>query len=178
MRLRLHQFRALLALAFLSAPLRAQDAGIPIRARWAEYDYRNGTYRYAGNVVVDVPGVLRLTCEDLEVTASPTNSRPDRLVATTNVVLSVARPGRDGGAPVEIRAYGGQAVYTAADELVTLTLEPRVEAPQGTTRGEVIWYHLATGRVRATNQVTELSPLLFRGSGLFGKRTNGPAAAP
>ena len=72
---------------------------------------------------------------------------------------STRPPQRPGDAPLVLKAHGDRAVYTATNELVTLTgSDPRIVAPQGTTRGKVITYDLGTGRIRASGgHVSELN---------------------
>jgi len=161
--------------------LLAQEARAPIESDWAEMDLKAGAYHYVGNVRVDVPGLLKLTCGDLLAQPQKDTNRLDSLIATTNVVIEIVRPGRrPGDAPVVIRAYGERAVYTATNELVTLSGgDTRVVAPQGTMRGTNVIYDVATGRVRSTgHQITELNPELFRNSGLFRRATNSTAVGP
>lgn len=159
----------------------AEDARAPIESDWAEMDLKAGAYHYVGNVRVDVPGLLKLTCGDLLALPQKETNRLESLIATTNVVIEISRPGRRLTDPfIVIRAYGDRAVYTATNEVVTLSGgDTRVVAPQGTMRGTNIIYDVATGRVRATgHQITELNPELFRNSGLFKRSTNAPAVNP
>ncbi len=167
-----------MAVGWMAGSLLAQDARAPIESDWAEMDLKGGAYHYVGNVRVNVPGLLKLTCGDLLAQPQKENNRLESLVATTNVVIEIVRLGRPGAAPVVIRAYGDKAVYTATNEVVTLSGgDTRVVAPQGTMRGTEVIYDVATGRVRATgHQVTELNPEMFRTSGLFRRTTNAPAA--
>jgi lipopolysaccharide transport protein LptA len=162
----------------LAGRLVAQDARIPIVSDSFEIDYGIGAYHYIGSVILDVPGLLKLTCEDLVATQTEGSEGISTLTATTNVVIEVVRPGRKpGDAPMVIRAYGDRAVYTATNETVVLTgVAPRVEAPQGVTRGDTVIYELGRDRVRATgNHRTELNPDLFKTSGLFRRGTNAPS---
>ena len=170
---------ALLALVVLAA--RADEAKVPIHSRWVDFDYRNGVTHYSGAVTVDIPGVLQLACEDLVAVQAPGTNRLDTLTATTNVVLDIVRPGRNPAVdpPVKIRATGDLVVFTATNNIVTLTgplgNTPRIDTVQFHTRAEVIRYDLSTGRVVGlSNHVTEINPDLFRNSGLF-NRTNKPA---
>jgi lipopolysaccharide export system protein LptA len=172
---------AVFALVRVCSPTQAQEAKVPIRSRMVDFDYRNGITHYSGSVVVDIPGFLQLTCEDLVAVQSAGTNRLDVLTATTNVVLLLNRPGRStNDAPIQIRATGDRAVFAATNNLVTLTGEagqmPQVETPQFKTRASVITYNLGTGRVLGlSNHVTEINPDLFRNSGLF-QRTNRPAS--
>lgn len=175
------KFRSIALLPVLAAlaVTAADDAGIPVTSQSADFDLKNGVFHYWGGVTVDAPGVLKLNCEDLVALIPAGGGRLDRLVASNAVVIEVVRPpAREGGEPVRIRATGAHAVYTAADEIVTLTGgTPRLEAPQGTTTGDTIIYELNTGRVRALGRHrTLINPDAFRNSGLFGGRTNTPAA--
>jgi len=162
----------------LATVMMAQDARVPIESKSFEIDYGVGAYHYMGDVRLDVPGLLKLSCEDLLATQAAGGERIDTLVATTNVVIEVVRPGRKpGDAPMVIRAFGDRAVYTATNETVTLTGgSPRVEAPQGITWGDTVIYELGRDRVRALgNHRTELNPDLFKSSGLFRRGTNAPS---
>ena len=161
--------------------LLGQDARAPIESDWAEMDLKAGAYHYVGNVRVNVPGMLKLTCGDLLAQPQKETNRLDSLIATTNVVIEIVRPGRlPSDAPVVIRAYGERAVYTATNEVVTLSGgDTRVVAPQGTMRGNIVIYDVATGRVRSEgHQKTELNPELFRNLGLFRRNTNAPVGNP
>jgi lipopolysaccharide export system protein LptA len=168
------------ALAAVAAVAMADEARVPIHSRSVDFDYKNGITHYSGGVTVDIPNVLQLACEDLVAVQAAGTNRLESLTATTNVVLKVARPARNpGDAPVLITATGDVAVFTATNNLVTLTgpwgNTPRVETAQFKTRADVIRYDLATGRVVGlSNHVTEINPDLFRNSGLF-NRTNRPA---
>jgi hypothetical protein len=126
-----------LGLAF--SPLLAQEARAPIESDWAEMDLKAGVYHYSGNVRVDVPGLLKLTCGDLLAQPQKDTNRLDSLIATTNVVIEIQRQGRNpGDAPIVMRAYGDRAVYTATNEVVTLTgADTRIVDPSGTIRLEV-----------------------------------------
>ena len=150
---------------------------VPIHSRWGDFDYRNGITHYSGAVTVDIPGVLQLACEDLVAVQAPGTNRLETLTATTNVVLDIVRPGRNpADAPVKIRATGDLVLFTATNNLVTLTgplgNTPRIDTAQFHTRASVIKYDLSTGRVVGlSNHVTEINPDLFKNSGLF-NRTN------
>ncbi len=140
----------------------AEEAQPPVQIKsgtW-EFDYQTGTQHYWGDVEVTLPGLLRLSCMDLVTVQQSSTNRPDALLATTNVVIEITRPAqRPGETPLVLKAYGDRAVYTATNELVTLTgSDPRIVAPQGTTRGKVITYDLGTGRIRASGgHVSELN---------------------
>jgi lipopolysaccharide transport protein LptA len=165
-----------LGLAF--SPLLAQEARAPIESDWAEMDLKAGVYHYSGNVRVDVPGLLKLTCGDLLAQPQKDTNRLDSLIATTNVVIEIQRQGRNpGDAPIVMRAYGDRAVYTATNEVVTLTgADTRIVDPSGTIRGHEIVYDVVNNRVRIPrHKVTELSAELFKNSGLFRRPTNAPA---
>jgi lipopolysaccharide transport protein LptA len=167
--------------AFLSVSLvLAEEPAPPVRIKsgtW-EFDYQSGTQHYWNDVEVMLPGLLKLSCADLvTVQQSSTNNRPDALVATTNVIIEITRPpSKPGDAPLVLKVYGDRAVYTATNELVTLTgVDPRIVAPQGTTRGRVITYDLGTGKIRATGgHLSELNLDVVRAM----RRTNAPTANP
>ena len=170
--------RTFLALLLLpSALLLAEEAQPPVQIKsgtW-EFDYQTGTQHYWDDVQVVLPGLLKLSCSDLVTVQHSSTNRPDALVATTNVVIEITRPAaRPGEAPLVIKVYGDRAVYTSTNELVTLTgTAPRIVAPQGTTRGNVIVYDLGTGRIRASGgHVSELNIDVLRAM----RRTNAPAA--
>ncbi len=171
---------ALLAFALAATALRGDEARVPIHARMAQFDLGSGTTHYSGGVTVDIPGLLKLACEDLVAVPAPGTDRIETLTATTNVVLDVVRPGKTpAAAPMQIRATGDMAVFTATNNLVVLTgpfgNQPHVDTVQFRTRADVISYDLATGRVVAlSNHITEVNPELFKKSGLF-NRTNKPA---
>lgn len=157
----------------------AQEPAPPVQIKsgtW-EFDYQTGTQHYWGDVEVTLPGLLKLACADLVTVQQSSTNRPDALVATTNVVIEITRlPAKPGDAPMVIKAYGDRAVYTATNELVTLTgAAPRIVAPQGSTRANVITYDLATGKIRAMGgHVSELNVEVIKSM----RRTNAPPAAP
>jgi lipopolysaccharide export system protein LptA len=149
---------------FLSVSVGSQtpsvpDDMIPITADASEFDLRLGGYRYSGNVVVDAPDLMRLTCEDLFAVLPEGGGRMERLVATTNVVIEVIRPpSKEGDVPVTLRAFGSRAVYTATNAVITLTGDvqsgpPRLESPYGNASGSTIEYDTASGRIRILGDV-------------------------
>jgi lipopolysaccharide transport protein LptA len=144
--------------------LRAAEGVIPITADGWEFDLRDGVFHYWGNVHVDAPGLMELTCEDLVAVMPEEGGRMDQLVATTNVVILVIRPpNRPGDEPVQIRATGQRAVYTATNQVVTLTGEPRLESMHGVATGERILYNMDTGKVRVLGNVrSRLNPDALR----------------
>ena len=154
--------KLLLLTGCVAAMAWAEEAQPPVQIKsgtW-EFDYQTGTQHYWDAVEVNLPGLLKLSCMDLVTVQQSSTNRPDALLASTNVVIEITRPPqRPGDAPLVLKAYGDRAVYTATNELVTLTgADPRIVAPQGTTRGKVITYDLGTGKIRASGgHVSELN---------------------
>lgn len=170
---------AVALMASLVTGMQAQEARAPITSDWAEMDLKLGVYHYSGNVTVDVPGMLKLTCGDLLAQPQKETNRLDTLIATTNVVIEIRREGRNPGDPaVTLRAYGDRAVYTATNEVVTLTgSDVRVVDPSGTIRGQEIVYDVLRNRVQVPrHKLTELNAEMFKNSGLFRRSTNAPAS--
>jgi lipopolysaccharide export system protein LptA len=168
--------RILLPVAVAAAAIGADEVRAPISSRWGDLDYGKGITHYAGTVVVDIPGLMKLTCEDLVAVQATGTNRLETLTALTNVVMDLVRPGRTpADPPIRIHATADMAVFTGSNSLVTLTgpfgNEPRVETPQARIRGSTITYNLSTSKLWGTNYVTEINADLFKNSGLFG-RTN------
>jgi lipopolysaccharide export system protein LptA len=170
---------ALAGLLLLGGHTIAQEARVRLTSDQSEFDYKTGTYHFWSNVVVRLPGFFNLNCGDLVTAQQGETNRIDTLVATNNVVVEIVRPSlKPGGEPVIIRAYCDHFVYTATNEVVTLTgTDPRIVAPQGTTRAEKLVYELPTGRIRAFGRhATDLNLDMFKNSGFLRRSTNKPAA--
>jgi lipopolysaccharide export system protein LptA len=119
----------------------------------AEFDLnpRNRVAIYTGNVRVIDPQ-MKLTCEVLTVHLPEGGSRPSRIVAERNVVIDAPD---NHGEP--IHATGGKAIYTyqvensLTNEMVELTINPRLETRSGSATGDSIIWDRAKGGFRGTN---------------------------
>lgn len=107
-----------------------------------EYDLKTGRLHWSDHVVVDDPGSLHLTCEDLVAERSPTNRRIDSIVATSNVVITLF----EGGVTSEARC--GRAVYSAASDTFEFTQDnPVVSRLDSTSWADTIIFDRSTGKV-------------------------------
>lgn len=158
----------------------ADDGMVPVTSQNWEMDLKEGVYHYWGDVVVDAPGLMRLTCEDLVAVLPEGGGRMDRLVARTNVVIDIVRAAsRAGDPPMKIRATGTMAVYTATNAVVTLTGNPRMVSSYGVASGDAIVYETETGRVRVLGNVdSRLNLPAFRTGGKIGSKTNSIPTTP
>jgi lipopolysaccharide export system protein LptA len=187
----------------LSAAAAPEETGVKIDAGYVDYQMKTGNYHHGGHVVVEAPGVLVLTCEDLVAEMAPssaTNSAAGRtppaassstttnsanrisvLTARTNVVIDVIQmPSTPAGVTNVMRFYCDTAVYTATNELVTLIGNPRMEGgPVQHADAEIMTYDLATGLLRARGGYhSTIKGGVLKDSGLFRARTNSPAVKP
>lgn len=145
------------------------------------YDQKAATLHYWGNVHLDSPGTLDLRCEDFLIQMGSTNSRPDQITATTNVVLRLTQPGPAGKPGVTNVAYAFQAVFHSASNTVTLVkspagVQPRFEYAGVVSEADVIRYNRATDRVEFSgNYRARFKPGQLPSGSFFAPKTNAPA---
>jgi len=129
-------FSSLLPLMICAAASAAEPPKPTAGTNVMSIDCRNGfeyaapTASYKGSVVVIDPQ-MKLTCELLTVyfSTNQTNSgRIETIVAVTDVVIHQQ----------DTIATGEQAVYTATNDVVTLTGNAQLDTPQGVLRGAII----------------------------------------
>lgn len=117
-----------------------------------DFDMQTRMAVYRGHVRVEDPQ-MTLACEILTAKVPETGGGFESVVAEHNVVIDTTDAK---GQPN--RATGDKVVYTykvegaVTNELVELTGNPRLEAPQGTLTGDLILWDKARNHVRATNQ--------------------------
>ena len=153
-----------LVLASLSLPLNAQTNPTAPAAKPAErpptqitsdsvdFDLKTRMAVYRGHVRVN-DSLMTLTCEVLSAKVPEGGRGFESVVAEQNVTINAT----DAKGQTN-RATGDKVIYTykvegsVTNEVIELTGNPRLEAPQGTLTGEVIVWDKANNRVRATNQ--------------------------
>jgi len=142
--------------AFATA-LSANESPVPegtVNSESFEYDQRAGVLHYWENVQLRYPGVLDLDCADLEILLQSGGSKLDRIVARTNVVITIVQAPSTNAASLLIkagatnRAYAAEAVFNGVDNTVTLagspgTGQPRVESAEGVFKADVIVFDRA-----------------------------------
>jgi lipopolysaccharide transport protein LptA len=151
-------FIALLVVAG-SLNLRAQTNSTaapraPTRIDSDSVDFDLSTHQavYHGDVRVDDPQ-MKLRCAHLVVYLPESGGRPDRIVATTNVVIDFTDEKNQ-----TMHATSDKAVYVyivqgmTTNETVTLTGNAKVENAQGWLTGEPIVWDRAGNHLTATNQ--------------------------
>jgi lipopolysaccharide transport protein LptA len=132
---------------------------------------------YQGNVRVTDPQ-MKLTCELMTVFFQTNSGRIDTIIAENNVAIRQQ----------DTVATGERAVYTATNDIVTLSGNAVLDTPQGLLRGALIILDRKNNKLYAPGKVfMEGKP----GAGLFGTNslgitlpgpkpaaTNAPAAPP
>jgi lipopolysaccharide transport protein LptA len=123
-------------------------------------DMPNSFASYRGNVQV-FDADMSLNCELLTI-YFPTNfSKPDLIVAETNVFITQK----------DTVAMADRVVYNATNELITLTGNVILDTPQATVAGEVVTYNLKTGQARIERKVVNIISFgaggRFMGSNIF-----------
>jgi lipopolysaccharide transport protein LptA len=117
-----------------------------------DFDLKTRMAIYRGHVRVDDP-TMSLTCEILTAKVPESGGNFDSIIAERNVVIDAT----DAKGQTN-RATGDRVIYThkvegsVTNEVVELTGNPRLEAPQGALTGDMIVWDKANNRVRATNQ--------------------------
>lgn len=144
---------AVIALAFASlsarsaapaAAPRAASEELIITARGGfEFFEQSGEFRFWDHVEVIDPGTMILSCDHLTGRRSAETERIDSVIATTNVVLTTVEGG------VTNRAVAGMAVYSAVQDSVVLTGDPRVQRPEGELTGQRIVFERSSKKLRA-----------------------------
>lgn len=156
------------------------DEGV-IDAEHFVFEQRAGVLHYWDNVVLNYPGVLQLTCTDLEIRLTGEGGKLDRITATTNVVMQIVQGAAPGKPGVTNFAYAHQAIFDGVSNIVRLGtspqgVRPRVEGPEGTSTADVIVYDRANDRFNFSGHVQmKFKPGKLPQGGLFSPRTNAPA---
>ena len=183
-----------IGLLSLVRSLQAEDT-IFISSDKSDELFKAGVYHQWGNVIVDSPGLLYLTCDDLvanlagdqsatnaPATASQTSTnnpaRLDSLIANGNVAIQLFQF-KPGGVTNITYAYGTNAVYTRTNGLVTLTGSPRLEtATLKASAEDALYYSVVEGRLTANGRYrVAIKGDMLKQAG-FGGRTNKPPAKP
>ena len=181
----------LLSSSVLAVALRAEESPLPegsLDAAHGVIEQKSGNWHFWEQVHLVYPGVLDLTCEDMQVAQAPDAAgkpRPDRIIATTNVVMAIVLPPTTNSVTGVVKPGGlahataFQAVFSGTDNTVTLTGsketgQPKVENPDGTLRADVLTFDRAKGRFTGSGgfHMTFKAEML---KGLTAK-TNAPAA--
>ncbi|HAB18900.1 MAG TPA: hypothetical protein DCE44_20965, partial [Verrucomicrobiales bacterium] len=125
------------------------------------YDQKGGILHYQGNVQLRYPGAFDLDCADLEIRLQSGGSKLDRIIASTNVVMTMVQAPTTNAANLLLkpgatnRAYAALAVYNGTNNTVTLTGSPQfgqpwVEAAEGSFKADVITFDRANDRFMGT----------------------------
>lgn len=131
--------------------LHAAEVPVPFTADHSEHDFTTGIHHLIGNVDINVPGLVRLQCDDF-IGAVPVDSADATnavMTAHGNVRLHMTSKARGTNPPVQILALADHAVYTGTNELFTLTGNPRVITAYGTLFGTIIRYDVAANKATA-----------------------------
>ncbi len=169
----------------------AEDLPLPegsLDAAHGVIEQKNGNWHFWGDVHLVYPGVLDLTCDDMQVAQAPDANgkpRPDRIIATTNVVMGIVLPPTTNSVTQVVKPGGiahataFQAVFNGTENTVVLTGstetgQPKVENPEGTLRADVLTFDRAKGRFTGNGgfHMTFTAQML---KGLTSK-TNAPSA--
>jgi lipopolysaccharide export system protein LptA len=185
MTLRILSFVAALASLAVTASAQLQDS-IFLSATNAVLEFQSGTYHLWDHVRVESPGVLNLTCDDLQAalpqeSAAANGATPaatgklQSLVATGNVAIEFFQPGANGVTNV-VRAFGNKAEYGSSDEVLVLTGNPRIETGTGVMIGtDALIYDLKTRSMKNRGPYRiELKSDVLKNSVLFNRGTNSP----
>lgn len=144
------------------------------------FEQRAGVLHYWDNVVLKYPGVLDLTCTDLEVRLTGEGGKLDRIIATTNVVIHIVQGAGPDKPGVTNIAYAHQAIFDGVSNVVRLGMsptgvQPRVEGPEGTSIADQIVYDRTNDRFNFSGHVKmRFKPGKLPQGGLFSPRTNAP----
>jgi len=171
----------------VSASAQIQDR-IQLTATNAVLEFQDGVYHLWDHVRVESPGVLNLTCDDLRAVlpqdkapsgaaAATGSGRLQSLIAAGNVQIEFFQIGA-GGTTNVVHASGAKAEYAAADEVLILTGNPRIETSSGTMSGsDALLYDLKTRSMRNRGPYRiELRSDVLKNSVLFNRGTNAPKA--
>ena len=125
-------------------------------------DYAGNVSTFIGNVVVVDPRIS-LRADKMIVYFGGTNNIVN---GVTNTVRSVQRILATGGVIInqdKKKATADQADYTTTDDKVVLTLNPKVESPDGTVTGKkiTIWHGQSKMDVEADNTDTNRTRLII-----------------
>jgi len=123
------------------------------------FEYAPPTVVYRGNVRVLDPQ-MELMCEQLTVYFQTNNDRIEMIIAETNVLM----------VQNETWAAGDRAVYSATNDVVTLSGNVVLDTPQGYLIGSTIIYDRKLNKLFAPGKVIMGS---HPGGGLFGTNTFG-----
>ncbi len=185
----LHVLRWVLLTLLVAGPVRAQlQDRIQLTATNAVLEFQEGVYHLWDHVRVESSGVLTLTCDDLRAvlpqdkvagatvaTGAGGSGRLQSLVATGHVQIQFFQAGA-GGTTNVVYASGDKAEDGAADEVLILTGNPRIETGSGTMVGtEALIYDLKSRSMRNRGPYRiELRSDVLRNSVLFNRGTNAP----
>jgi lipopolysaccharide transport protein LptA len=125
-------------------------------------DYAGNVGTFSGNVLVVDPRIT-VRADKMTVFFGGTNNIVN---GVTNSVRSVQRILADGGVVInqdKKKATADHAEYTTTDDKVVLTLNPKVESPEGTVTGKKItlWHGQAKMDVEADNTDTNRTRLII-----------------
>ena len=165
---RLSAVSLLLLLSLIPSAPRAEEAVMPdgtLDAAHGVIENKNGRWHFWETVHLVYPGVLDLTCEDMQVAQAADadgKSRLNQITATTNVVMAIVLPPSTNkitqvvkpGGLAHAKAF--QAVFNGTDNTVTLigsesTGLPTVVTSDGTISGPKLVFDRAEGRFSGTN---------------------------
>lgn len=172
---------ALLCLAAYGQDAPDGEAPSEIFSDESVYDQKSNVLHYWGNVRLNSPGTLNLTCEDFLVQLGAGGSRLNQITATTNVVLHLIQPGAHGRPAVTNVAYAHRAIFDGISNTVTLAMSPdgvrpRFESGDLVSEAEEITYNRVTERLKLKGrQLTRFKPGNLPKGGFFGPK---PEAAP
>lgn len=158
----------LLIISLLTSAARAEEASGAegtLDAAHGIIEQKSGNWHFWEKVHLVYPGVLDLTCEDMQVTQTTDGggkSRPDRIRATTNVLIAIVLPASTNAITGVIKPGGlahasaPEAVFNGTDNTVTLigteaTGLPTVVTSDGTFVGPKLTFDRGSGRFSGTN---------------------------
>lgn len=129
----------------------ADEVPVPVSADHSEHDFNTGLHHLTGHVEINVPGLVRLQCDDFKGVVPVNSAEATNAVMTAhgNVRLHLTAKAKGTNAPVQILATADNAVYTGTNELFTLTGNPKVISAYGTLSGTVIRYDVAANKASA-----------------------------
>ena len=131
----------------------ADEVLTPFTADHSEHDFTTGLHHLMGNVDINVPGLMRLQCDDFRglVPASSTEATNAVMTAAGQVRLHLTSKPKGTNAPVQLLAMADQAVYTGTNEMFVLTGNPKVVSAFGTLTGSIIRYDVGANKAFAEN---------------------------
>lgn len=119
----------------------AKEEMVEIVGERMHYDPARNTALYEGQAGLTT-AAFGLTAESVRVELDPKTKDPQRMTASTKVVIK--EPNREG--------HGDEALYLVDDRVVILTGKPVVtEKGKGETRGDKLTFHLADDTITVEN---------------------------